>query len=211
LADPVKNVHKFVFLIAILCGTFRLGAEEPKILKTWSFQGKEGTVNIRLTRSVDTAGKTATVLHIYSPEGAPRSVAEEAGFLAKVLDDLPNAGIGHQSLDWISFRFNESEAVSKVATYAASSKRWRESLKAKNPSIVYPLVTSFLNSSRAYEDWDRVFEQHGLTLKVAGVEEVIMGPFSQTRASCPAGAVCTNLLVPKDALVQMNVDPIIHR
>lgn len=119
----MKKVYKFVFLIAILCGTFRLGAEESQILKTWSFQGKEGTVNIRLTRSVDSVRKTATVFHIYSPDGAPRSVAEEAAFLAKILDDLPNAGIDHQSLDWISFPFNESEAVSKVAVYAASSKR----------------------------------------------------------------------------------------
>lgn len=210
LAGPVKQICKLVALIAILGSAFCVGAEEPQILKTWSFQGAEGTVNMQLTQTVGSDGKTATVLHIYSPDGAPRSVAKEAGFLSKVLDDLPKAGIGHQALDWISFRFNESKAVSKVATYAASSKRWRESVKTKNMSVVYPLVTSFLNASGAYEEWDRVFKQHGLTLKVAGVEEVIMEPFSKARASCPIGTDCTNLLVPKDALVQMNVDPITH-
>jgi hypothetical protein len=198
-------------LVAILGGASCMGAQEPQILKTWNFQGMKGTIDMRLTRSVSPGGNTATVLHIYSTDGTPRSVAEEAGFLAKVLDDLPKAGISVQSLDWISFRFNESEAVSKVAAYAASSKRWRESLKTKNLSVAYPLVTSFLNASGAYEEWDRVFKQHGLILKVAGVEEVIMEPFSQARASCPAGADCTNLLVPKDALVQMNVDPTTSR
>lgn len=55
--------------------------------------------------------RTATSLHVYSPDGAPRSVTQEAGFLRTALDDLPKAGISVQSLDWISFRCNESEAV----------------------------------------------------------------------------------------------------
>jgi len=210
LASSVKYVYKFMILIAILCGTFRLGAQEPQILKTWNFEGKAGAVNIRLTRAAGSAGKTATVLHIYSPNGTPRSVAEEAGFLAKVLDDLPNAGISAESLDWISFRFNEPEAVSKVAVYAVSSKQWRAALKTKSIPVAYSLVTSFLNESGAYGEWERVFRKHGLALKVVGVEEVIMEPFSKARASCPT-TDCSNLLVPKDALVQMNIEPIAHR
>jgi hypothetical protein len=186
-------------------------AEEPEKQKAWRFQGKAGAVEIKFTRFLNKDGTTPTSLQVYSPDGAPRSVAEEAAFLAAVLDDLPKEGISIQSLDWISFRFNESEAVSKVATYAASSKRWRESLKTKNMSVVYPLVTSFLNASGAYEEWDRVFKQHGLTLKVVSVEEVIMEPFSQAHASCPANANCKNLIVPMDALVQMNIVPIVHK
>jgi len=207
----MRQVCTLLAVSAIIGTTFQLRAQEPAIQKVWRFQGREGAVEIELTRFVNADGTTPTSLHIYSPNGAPRSVAEEAGFLAKVLDDLPEAGIKVQSLDWISFRFNESEAVSKVAAYAASSKQWRESLNTKKISIVYPLVTSFLNESGAYEAWDRVFRQHGLTLKVAGVEEVIMEPFSQAQASCPPGADCKNLIVPKDALVQMNVSPITHR
>ena len=48
------------------------------------------------------------------------------------------------------------------------------------------------------------------TLKkaIAAIEEVIMEPFSQTGASCPQATDCSNLLVPKDALVQINVVPV---
>jgi len=157
---------------------------------------------------VQKTGRKATSLNVYSPEGSPRSVIEEAGFLARVSDDLPEVGVSAQSLDWISFRFNESEAVRRVAMYAASSGQWRGALRARRISVVYPLVTSFLNNSGAYEEWDRVFKQHGLALKLACVEEVIMEPFSQAGSSCPRDRVCNNLIVPKDALVQMNVGPV---
>ena len=79
-------------------------ADEPEIHKTWKFQGKRGAVEIELTRFVNSDGKKATSLHISSVNGGPRSVTEEAEFLAKVLDDLPSTGMNAQSLDWISFR-----------------------------------------------------------------------------------------------------------
>jgi hypothetical protein len=69
--------------------------------------------------------------------------------------------------------------------YAASSGQWRGALRATRISVVYPLVTSFLNNSGAYEEWDRVFKQHGLALKLAGVEEVIMEPFLTGRFKLP--------------------------
>jgi hypothetical protein len=197
-----------LFVLAVLGTALQSLAQEPETQKTWRFQGKAGVVEIKLTRFVDPDGTKPTSLHIYSPNGGPRSVTEEAEFLAKVLDDLPSTGVDAQSLDWISFRFNEPEAVRKVAAYAASSKQWRGALKTKSVSVAYPLVTSFLNESGAYKEWDRVFRSHGLTLKVAGVEEVIMEPFSQAGASCPQATDCSNLLVPKDALVQINVVPI---
>ena len=207
----MKWLVMLLIISAIFGASFGALADEPEIHKTWKFQGKRGAVEIELTRFVNSDGKKATSLHISSVNGGPRSVMEEAEFLAKVLDDLPSTGINAQSLDWISFRFNEPEAVSKVAAYAASSKQWRGALKTKSVSVAYPLVASFLNESDAYKEWDRVFRSHGLTLKVAGVEEVIMEPFSQAGASCPQATDCSNLLVPKDALVQMNIEPIAHR
>jgi hypothetical protein len=198
-------------LAAFLGTALQSLAQEPETLRTWRFLGKAGAVEMKLTRFVEKTGAKTITLHIYSPDASPRSVIEEAGFLATVLDDLPKVGVSAQSLDWISFRFNESEAVGRVAGYAASSSQWRDALRTKKVSVVYPLVASFLNSSGAYKEWARVFEQHGLTLKVAGVEEVIMEPFSEAGSSCPRNADCNNLIVPKDALVQMNVDPIIHR
>lgn len=84
-------------------------------------------------------------------------------------------------------------------------------MKTHSNSIVYLLVTSFLNDCGAYEEWDHVFRLHGLTLKVAVVEKVIVEPFSRTHTNCPVGADCKNLLVPIDALIQMNVARIPHR
>jgi hypothetical protein len=201
-----------LLVLAAICGTaFRSLADEPETLKTWRFQGKAGSVEIKLTLAIEKTGAKTTTLHVYSPDSSPRSVIEEAGFLAIVLEDLPKVGVTAGSLDWISFRFNEPEAVRRVARYAASSKRWRGALKTKNAPVIYPLVASSLNGSGAYKEWDQVFEQHGLRLKVAGVEEVIMEPFSQAGSVCPGSADCNLLMVPKDALVQMNVEPIIHR
>lgn len=41
-----------------------------------------------------------------------------------------------------------------------------------------------------------------------GGEEVILGPFSRTQTNCPAGANCEDLLLPSDALIQMDVTPV---
>jgi hypothetical protein len=198
-------------ILLILNGTVQLAAQKSTALKTWSFQGKMGEVQIRASQVDGSGGAKTCVLQIFSPGGANRSAAEEAEFLSTVLNDLPNLSVNVQAINGISFRFNEPEPVATVAAYAASSRKWRKALATKNISVVYPLVTSFLNESGAYTDWDRVFKAHGLALRVAGVEEVIMEPFSKAHASCPAGADCKSLLVPKDALVQMNVIPIAHR
>jgi hypothetical protein len=198
-------------LSAILGASFQSFAEEPELQKVWTFHGKESAVEVMLTRFVNKDGTKVTSLSIGSLDGEPRSVTEEAEFLAKVLDDLPKAGINAQSLDWISFRFNESEAVSKVAAYAASSKQWRGALKSRKNSVVYPLVTTFLNDSGAYKDWDRVFRSHDLTLRIAGVEKLILEPFPKSGAKCPPDVNCDHLSVPSDALVQMNVEPLIRR
>jgi len=209
LAYSIRQVCALLALSVVFGTAVRLFAEDAEMQKTWKFQGKDGIVEIKLIRFVDNSGPTS--LHIGSPDGAPRSVVEEAGFLATVLDDLPKEGISVQSLDIIGLRLQEKEAISRVATRAALSGQWRDALRTKRISVVYPLVTSFLNDSGAYKEWDRVFKLHGLTLRVAGVEEVIMEPFSRTQTNCPVGANCKDLLVPSDALIQMNVTPITHQ
>jgi hypothetical protein len=80
-------------------------------------------------------------------------------------------------------------------------------LKTKSVPIVYGVVTSFLNDCGPYDEWKRVFYQYGLIPRVAGVEEVIMAPFSKTNGTCPQGQDCGGVSVPVDALVQMNLAP----
>ncbi len=202
----MKRICALLVLAGMFGTAFRTSAEDTKIEKTWSFQGRDGVVEIKLIRFVDKKGPTS--LNISSPGGAPCSVAEEAGFFTTVLEGLPKEGVSVQSLDFIGLRLQEKDAISRVATCAALSAHWRGALKTRSISVVYPLVTSFVNDCGAYKEWDRVFRLHGLTLRVAGVEEVIMEPFSRTQTNCPQGANCKDLLVPRDALIQMNVTPI---
>lgn len=200
-----------LFALMFFCGTsWTTFAQSSEIKKAWSFQGEHGPVEIQLTRFTQDKGAVATSLHVFSPDGSPRSVIEEAGFLGTVLDGLPKEGIDVQSLDWIGLRFNETEAVDRVASCAAASKQWRPALRTGRTAVVYKLVTSFLNGCGAYEEWNRVFEAHGLSLKVAGVEEVMIEPFSKTTATCPPEADCKRPKVPTDALVQINIETITH-
>jgi len=199
----MKQICLLLALAAIFGTAFHALAEGTKMEKTWSFQGSGGVVEIKLIRFPDKKGPTS--LNIYSPDGAHRSVTEEAEFLTTVLDSLPKEGIRVESLDLVNVRLQEKEAISRVATCAALSERWRTALKTRSIPSVYPLVTSFLNDCGAYKEWDAVFRLHGLTLRVAGVEEVIMQPFSRTHAICPKDEDCRNLLVPRDAAIQMNV------
>lgn len=208
MANPTRRLLRLLVISTILAIALQAGADEPELQKTWKFLGKRGPVEIKFTRFAQSHGREATSLSIYSPTGAPRSVAEESGFLSEVLDELPKMGISTGSLNWISLRFNEQDAVDKVAAYAASSKQWEKALKTKNDSVIYALVTLFLSESGAYKEWDSVFRSHGLGLRVAGVEEVLMEPFSKTGAACPPAASCSNLFVPADALVQLNIVPI---
>lgn len=201
----------FIILTALCLGSFCSQAQEPQTLKSWTFQGKSGPVEMKLTRAVGSGGRTATVLHIYSPDGGPRSAAEEAGFLAEALSDIEKMHIEVKSLDWISFRLAEPEAIAKLASYAASSTQWRQGVATKRPAIYYPLVTSMLNDSGAYKEWDNVFRKYNLSVRVAGVEEVILERFSKTRGKCPPATNCASVRVPGDALVQMNIVPLASR
>jgi hypothetical protein len=199
-------------VLVLVCGTPSwVFGQDTKAQKTWKFQGKDGDVEITLVPFDGTSGTRTASLDISSSSAASRSVVEEAGFLATVLDSLPKQGIDVQSLTSINFRLDEPEARSRVANYAALSKSWRPALRKGGNAIIYPLVTSFLNDSGAYREWDPIFRSHGLILKVVGVEKVIMEPFDRATTRCPADADCKNLLVPSDVLVQMNVYPITHR
>jgi len=175
--------------------------EEPEFTKTWKFQGRSGAVDVMLTKF----SNGPTSLHIWPEESS--SVSEEAGFLSEVFEDLQSIHFDVRSIGWISLRLKEPDAGRKVASYAVSSVKWKQSLKTRNPAIYYPLVTRFLNESGAYSDWQPAFQRYGLSGIIAGVEKVALAPFPSTHATCPPGRSCQHLLVPIDALIQMNLIP----
>jgi hypothetical protein len=200
--------HGLLVLVAGCCAFAQSGNQQYE--KRWDFHGGAGAVEIRLTSYLNERGLRYANLELYSLNGATLSTAEEAQFLSTVLDDIPQTGIKFESLGWISFRSSEPDAVATVASFAALSPKWRPAVKSRSTPAVYSLVTAFLNDSGAYQDWDRVFRLHGFTVKVVGVEKVILQPFPQTQARCPPLADCAHLLVPVDALVQMNIYPASH-
>ena len=120
LVDSMNRIWTLLAAVAALAALLTASRNEPEAERTWRFQGKEGIVEVRLTLyASNNETKKIASLQIYSPDGVPRSVPEEAGFIATVLDNLPSVGVNLQSLDSISFRFSEPEAVKRVAAYAA--------------------------------------------------------------------------------------------
>ena len=201
----MKRISLWLTAWVLLMVYLPTNAEEPEFTKTWKFQGQGGEVEITLTRFAHGDHIGPTSLSIGSYSGQPQSLAEEAGFLNRVLDDSPKFGVNLKSLDSISCRFNLPEAVDRVAIYAASSAQWRGALNTTNPARAYPLVASFMNASGAFREWESVFRQHGLKLEVVGVEKVFFELFSKTGAPCPSHSNCRNLRIPTDALVQLNI------
>lgn len=200
-----------VVLLLFCVTTLHAGAQEPESRKSWQFHGKSGDVEITLISSPGSNGTRVASLHISSGAGVSRSVSEESKFLEEVLNALPKQGLDAHSLTMIGLRLNEKEARMRLAGSASKSPAWRSSVRTKNVAKVYPLIVSFLNASGAYKEWSDVFSKYGLALKVVGVEEVEMEGFSKLGMKCPSGANCTGLLVPSDALLQINVVPLAHQ
>ena len=176
--------------------------------KSWHFKGRSGEVEIDVITVPGAKGTPVSSLHISSPSGGVRSVQEESSFIDSVLAQLPKEGVDPNQLTMISLRLNESEALERLARYAAQSPQWRSALRTKSIGKVYPLIVGFLNASHAYQEWENIFEKRGFQLQVVGVEEVMMVPFAKAGVKCPPKANCAGLLVPDDALVQINLIPI---
>jgi hypothetical protein len=148
------------------------------------------------------------VLEVWPNVRGSCSVAEGARALDAVLNDLPKTEFDTHTLTFILLRLNERDAISRLATFTAQSKEWRSKLKTHSPAQYYPLVASFLNASGAYREWNDVFVKRGMRLNVAGVEKVGLEQFSKSGAKCPTNVSCDHLLVPDDALIQINIEHI---
>jgi hypothetical protein len=200
-----------LWVVVFLGLALHLSAETSEVKHSWEFQGEYGKVEIVLLTSIRNNGASTLSMDIYpssSNRVVARSVVEEARFISSVMVDMAREGIDIHSLTSINFRLNEIEALDRVASYAAQSVQWRDATQKRNLAKVYDLLTVFLNECGAYKEWDEVFRRYGLSLKVAGVEEVIMEPFERLGIQCPTRGYCKNLIVPEDASVQMNVLPI---
>jgi hypothetical protein len=203
------RVRFIIFSLVIVCCPCRYSFAQSAILtKSWKFGGKNGDLQITARSFTTDSKERVTRLEISPTVRDSWTLEAEAASLEEVLNDFTNAGFDIMRLESISLRLNEKSAQSCIAIYAAESHSWRAALKTRSVGKVYPLIVAYLNECHAYAEFDRVLREKGLRLKVVGVEEVIMAPFSQLGAKCPANRSCAGLLIPTDALVQLNVEPI---
>jgi hypothetical protein len=199
---------KFVIFMLLSISHMNLVAQNSELKREWSFKGQNGTAQVSATSFRHGGEPMFTALAIFPTVGVV-TVQEEANDLDAVLTELAKGGFGMGSLSTLQFQLRETLARNRLAEFAAQSDAWRAALKTRRVARVYPVVTAFLNASGAYKEWVDVFRRHGLSLKVVGVEEVIMEKFSHSGANCPPGVDCRSLLVPSAALVQMNIGPIL--
>jgi hypothetical protein len=199
--------RRTLLILAFLCSAFSprsVLAQSTETKKEWHFPMGKGETVITLFTFPSESGKPFTSIEIYSTQEASPSLAEEARFLGNVLDDMPKG----TNLSFIQHRLSEPEARARLANYAAISKEWKRTVRTRNVSVVYPLVSTFLNKSDAYHEWSQVFRSHGLRLYVVGVEKLILEPFAKTGGACPTETNCLDLVVPEDAMIQMNIVPL---
>lgn len=201
--------HLFKTILIIFFGAVVLAgsaySEEPQFERKWTFHGKNGEIGISVARFVHDQKHIVTSMAIW---GDHRTEQEEVGFVSGVLDQLLSYGIRPDSLGWIELRFQEPEARRRVAGCIAALPKWRTESGSRAASRFYPLVTSCMIQSNAYQELAAVFRKRGLKLAPVGVEKVLLEPFNNAGAACPNHIDCTHLLVPRDALVQLNIETV---
>lgn len=213
MSDLRLLLKKMRFVILILSTVQTSPTQEPGLQKIWTFKGHDSTLNISVESFPKQGGGFLRSLSIYLDTPGTWTVAEEAASIDSVLDELSKQGLNTNSLSTIHLRLKEPDARRRLAEYAAKSDSWRNeyqsAVKSRNlPRFFYPVVTSALNVSGAYREWDAVFGKRNLTIIVAGVEKVGFEPFRESGAQCPAGLKCDHLRVPNDAMVQINIEPL---
>jgi hypothetical protein len=206
LAYPIKHFAALLF-ICLLVWPQSHQAQNGESRRTWTFEGNPGEIRISLVTAPREPNGTSRILEISPQNGALFTVADETSYLREVLDELSKQNGEAARIDRISIRLREPDVIRKIAQLAASSPKWRTAVKLKDEAYVGSMVTRFLNEGDAYSDWNDAFRPANVRLTVAGVEELLMQPFVKTGAKCPSPEGCKDLLVPADALVQINVDP----
>lgn len=157
-----------LFLGTLLTYQCRADALQPTAQRDWTFPVDHGSVIIRLTSSASTiSDKPIYALQIIVGKAAP-SVADEAAFLKTVTAAMQSDGMSPTRIAAIILDLREPDASKQLSTAAYESKEWRDA----KPSDYGVVVTKLLNSIRAYDAFNQLFAQFGLSLEVSHAEYI---------------------------------------
>jgi hypothetical protein len=127
-----------------------------------------GSVIIRLTSTPSTdSGKAIYTLQIIAGKSTP-SVVEEAALLKEVTVAMQNDGMSPTRIAAINLEVREPDVSKQLSMAAYESKEWRDA-KASDYGVI---VIKLLNSIRAYDAFDHLFAQYGLSVEVTHAEYI---------------------------------------
>lgn len=155
----------FLFLLLTTLSVYQCRADtvQPISQKDWKFPTADGSVTVRLTTTPSTDdGKAVYVLQIIAGRAAP-SVVDEAGILKAVTVAMQSEGMSPTRVAAINLELREPDVSRQLSTAAYESKEWH----GAKPSNYGMIVAKLLNSVGAYDAFNQIFDQYGLTVEVA--------------------------------------------
>lgn len=159
-----------LFLLLAALSASQCGADtlQPVSQRDWKFPVAHGSVTVRLTTTPSTDdGKSVYVLQIIAGKAAP-SVVDEAAFLKAVTIAMQSEGMSPTRVVAINLELREPDVSKQLSMAAYESKEWRNA----KPSDYGAIVAKLLNSVRAYDAFNQLFGQYGLTVEVAHAEYI---------------------------------------
>jgi hypothetical protein len=160
----------FLFLLLATLSAYQCGADtlQPISQRDWKFPMADGSVTVRLTSTPSTDdGKAVYALQIIAGRAKP-SVDDEAAFLKTVTVAMQSEGMSPTRIAAINLELREPDVSKQLSMAAYESKEWRDA-KASDYGVI---VAKLLNSVRAYDAFNQLFGQYGLTVEVTRAEYI---------------------------------------
>ncbi|GEM_PF-4189246 len=141
---------------------------QPTFKKEWTFRTKMSKTEVIIGVVRPPNDEKALGMSLYSPKASEfdLTLAEEAGFVDKVLRELPSVGADPRALSYIVTDIHQQDVMVNLALAAARSPRSKTRIG---------WATALLNESHAFDPLNAVLKPYGLHIgTIGGVEEFIV-------------------------------------
>jgi hypothetical protein len=196
------------WIIACILGTSLSTAlaQDPAILKTWTFVLPHGTLSIDLQSNPD--GMSS--LHI-GPigRGLEAPISEQVEPLKQVLHEMTALGRDPYKLSYLSTGLFGQDVREKLAYACVDSRDWHLSMHNKGKDKEQ-IVIALLNQSGAYEPYNEAFYTYGIRVQVSEAEKVSLTYFSSLPRRNSRDRSYGSTRVPANAMLSLQfskVDP----